>query len=230
MITFNLRTLLTLFCIGLLIGFGSALLVTGCNGSDYHPAVTIIPPIEIKKQTKNIEQEYQHKLVGLEKKNSQLQKEVIATHALLTQVKKSTGQREKTIKQLIEPKGTLAKVFSEKVKAPAPNDSVVLSCDSLKREIAAYLQENGDKNSLYDRQITTMDSVIAVKDTIIQTQTARQQEFNALFNQSVQQQEILFGENKQLRKQLRRQKVKGTFKTIGLMILSGVATHYLINH
>jgi hypothetical protein len=230
MITFNLKTLLTLFCIGLLIGFTGAFLFTGCSGRDYQPAVTTISPVEIKKQAKIIEIEHQQAIKYLETKNAHLQNEVTATHALLTQIKKTTSQREKNIKQLIEPKGVSAKVFSENVKTPAQNDSIALSCDSLKQEVTAYLQENANKDSLYDRQITTMDSVIAIKDTIIQTQTARQEEFNVLFNQSIQQQEILFGENKQLRKQLRRQKAKSTFKTIGLMILSGIATHYLINH
>lgn len=230
MLVFNARTLIILFCIGLIIGFGSSVLLYSCNNEKTDSAVTVIPAKEIKRQADNMAAKYQQTIAGLKTKNQQLDKELVSTKGLLAKARQKTAQHEKALSQLIQPQGFPANNLLQKEVSSEAVEQNESPCDSLKQEVAGYLEENKIKDSLYQSQIGILDSTIAVKDTIIAAQENEHQEFYTLFNQSLQQQQLLQKENKQLIRKSRRQKFIGTLKTIGLMILSGATIHFLENH
>jgi hypothetical protein len=86
------------------------------------------------------------------------------------------------------------------------------------------------KDSLYEEQIVKQDSLIAGKDSIIENKSRLHQELQTLFEQSLAQQQILVKENTGLRKQFKRQKFRSKIVAVGLTVLSGLASNYLIQH
>jgi hypothetical protein len=103
-------------------------------------------------------------------------------------------------------------------------------CDSLVTVVGDYIIENNEKDSLYDEQIKTMDSLSWNKDSVIQAHAESYNSLHRLFDQSLNQQVSLEKENLQLEKQVKRQRVKSKLLTIGLLFLSGTATNYLLHH
>ncbi|MEP7374733.1 MAG: hypothetical protein ABI675_15160 [Chitinophagaceae bacterium] len=227
MFTYKLKTLVIMFITGLAIGIVSSLLFYGCNTGISKPVTTNVQPKELRKQAESSFAKYQHEISGLEVKNQQLIKELNSTKVLLGRTKRQTAARATRIKELSQRVGFPAKDLLQKVKAINIGESSPLPCDTLAQEVWEYMQENAVKDSLYESQVNLLDSSLLIKDSVIQTQEQQQKELAALFEKSVLEQEVLTSENKQLRKQFRRQKFRSTLKTIGLILLSGAATHYL---
>ena len=104
------------------------------------------------------------------------------------------------------------------------------TCDSLKNEVSEYITQNQLKDSLYESHVVTLDSVIAVKDSLITVKNELYYKLKTLFNQSLTQQQSLMLDNRFLQKKLKRQKFKSKVVAIGLAIVTGLATDYLIHH
>jgi hypothetical protein len=75
-----------------------------------------------------------------------------------------------------------------------------------------------------------MDSVVTVKDDLMQANEKAYTNLNLLFGQSLTAQQNLNKENKLLQRQFKRQRFKNKMTTIGLMILSATAANYLLHH
>ncbi len=232
----NIKTSLALLVLGLVIGFCSPLLFNGCGNNILSKKENIVAPKDLKKQAEHVESEYQEKITALEKTNNELSRELHAVKSRLSEAKQNVKQRKAKIKRLIDPdsyreKGYPAKDLLAKANLHATSvDSNLMRCDSLAREVTEYIQENAEKDSLYELQASKQDSIIVMKDSIIVAGEQFQQELKSLLNQTVIQQESLLKENTQLRKQFKRQKFKNKLAIIGTMILSGIATNYFINH
>jgi hypothetical protein len=229
MMTFHLRTFLSLLLLGFVFGFGTAFLFTGCNKNSTIKKEAIVKPKELKKQAVTIEENYQKQIASLQDQNIELQQNLEISQGLLDQAKETTKQLENKIKKLIEPIGYPAKRLIQKVKIneissdPSP-------CDSLINVVSDYIEENHRKDSIYELQIIQMDSMVSIKDDLIETNTVAYSNLHKLFDQSVASQENLIKENTQLRKQFRRQRFKNKLVTAGLMIISVTATNYLLHH
>jgi hypothetical protein len=229
MMTFHLKPFLSLLLLGFVLGFVTAYLFTGCNKNSTIIKEAIVKPKELKKQAVTIEENYQKQIVNLQDQNIELQQNLEATQGLFDQAKAKTKQLENKIKKIIEPPGYPAKRLIQKVRANEIS-SDLSPCDSLINVITDYIEENHRKDSIYEQQIIQMDSIVSLKDHLIQTHTQAYTNLHQLFGQSVVNQENLIKENTQLRKQIKRQRFKNKLVTAGLMIISATATNYLLHH
>lgn len=225
---FNIQISIVTLVLGILVGILVSLLLD----LSYNDLLAANPPDNsevLRKEMAAKEAVHLTKISDLEKKNEKLSEELKSTREQLSTIKSKTKEREKTIKKLIEPKGFPAKDLLEKVNKSVTIDSSLTPCDSLAVEVTSYIQENAVKDSLYESQIKTMDSIVSVKDSVIQLKAERHNDLTNLLDQSLDKQDILVNENLQLRKQFKRQKLKSKLVTVGLMILSGTAANYLLH-
>lgn len=230
MITFKFKSSIALLLTGLVVGFCLSFLFNGCGKDSAMTHEKTVPAKDLKKEADVKEASYQAKITELENKNQRLKHELKSTQDQLALLKSKTKQRETNIKKMIEPKGYPAKELLQKVKPGSVAYTDLSPCDSLVQEVSVYIQENSLKDSLYEEQIGKQDSLIAGKDSIIENKTRLHQELQSLFEKSLTQQETLVKENTGLRKQFERQKFRSKIIAIGLTVLSGIATNYLIQH
>lgn len=241
MFTYRLKTLVILFFIGLLIGFFSSVLFVGCNTNGPEPAITTLTPSEQRKQAAITQAHYQQLIATLQQQNRQLTQSLSNTKALLAKAKQQTSQRQERIKQLLATDtntngeiGFSAKALLQKVRGKSTMDTsgaaaTVSPCDSLKEEVSSYIQENALKDSLYEAQQHTQDSIIAVKDSTIAIQQQQISAQQLLFDASIQQQEILLKENRGLHKQNKQQRRRGKLLAVGSAILAAVAVNFIFS-
>lgn len=227
----NLKSSLLIAVICFVLGFAGAFLLMGqCNDSDTSTQ-SIVQVKELEKQIASKETVFQTKLSELQKRNQQLQQELTSTQVELFTIKLKSKKKEDNIKKLIQPKGLPAKELLKKVGKPAiAIDNNLSPCDSLAEEVSEYIEVNAIKDSLYETKIGLQDSVIAVKDSVINTHVKFNRELKAGFSTSLEQQELLSAENAKLKKKIKRQKRRSKLINIGAMILSGLATNYFFNH
>lgn len=228
---FHLKTSLALLLTGIIIGVCSSLLFNGCHGGNNNIAnYEITQPKELRDQVVATETNYQAKINELENKNHVLQQELKTTKTQLAEVKVKTKQRQSRIKELIAPKGLLAKDLIQRTNSSSTNiDSSLSPCDSLANEVNQYLVENFKKDSLYEIQVVMQDSLIAAKDSIITLNDERYCDLKKILTQSLIQQETLIIDNKLLQKKFKSQKFRNKLVVLGTMIVSGVITNYLIH-
>jgi len=129
---------------------------------------------------------------------------------------------------LTEPKGFSAKELLAKNKLLQTADTPKLICDSLITEVNEYIKDNAIKDSLYELQITQLDSTIAVKDSIIGLNLRLNKELKTSLLQSLTQQEVLYQQTQQLKRKFKRQKFRSKLIAIGATLFSGIAAEYLI--
>ena len=213
--------------LGILIGLLSWFLFD-LSASDLLTPSSVDNSETIKKEIAAKEALHQEKITELENKNAALQKDLNTVKEQLASIKSQTKKREATIKKILEPKGMAAKDLLEKVGHSVPVDSSLSPCDSLANEVSEYIEENLVKDSLYETQIGKLDSTIVIKDSIIQLKSKMHIDLSNTVSKLLNDREALFRENKAIRKQFKRQKRKGKFVTVGLMILTATAANYLL--
>ena len=229
MITFNLKSSIALLTLGFLMGISLMFLFSGnCNEPEVKGEISISPK-ELKNKLESVEKEHQQKIADLEIKNQKLQGELVTTKQLLSKAKQKTKTKETEIKKLTEPKGFSAKELLARVNTSPLFDTSLSSCDSLINEVNEYIHDNAFKDSLYELQITQLDSTVFVKDSIIELNAQLNKELAFALSKSIEQQEILLEQNKQIQKKFKRQKFRRKMIAIGATILSGIAADYLIH-
>ena len=238
MLNFHLRTSLAFLLVGFILGFCTSFLFTGCNKGSATKKEVVSTPKELKKEAVGVEQTYQKQIESLQSQNLQLQQSLEVTQGLLDEAKQAAKEKENKIKKIIAPQGYSAKELLSKSAKELLNKKdnseetpeAKSICDSLVTEVIGYIQENHRKDSLYEIQLVQMDSVVTVKDDLIQANEKAYTNLNLLFSQSVTAQQNLAKENKLLQRQFKRQRLKNKLVTAGLMILSATATNYLLHH
>ncbi len=213
--------------LGILIGLLSWFLFD-LSASDLLTASSPDTTETIKKEIAAKEALHQEKLTELENKNDALQKDLNSVKEQLESIKSKTKKRETTIKKILEPNGMSAKDLLAKVAYSVALDSSSSRCDSLANEVSEYIEENAEKDSLYETHISKLDSTVSIKDSIIQLKNKLHIDLSNTVSKLLNDQEALLRENKALRKEFKRQKRKGKLVTVGLMILSATAAKYLL--
>ncbi len=230
MMTFNLRPSFSLLILGFVLGFLAAFLFKGCNGNKIPKKEISIAPKVLKKQADTIQENYLKQIASLQDQNIELQESLEITQSLLEEAKQNARQSENKIKKIIEPKGYPAKDLLQKIEITPSGNNDLSPCDSLITQVDEYIEENHRKDSLYEAQLIQMDSVVTVKDDLIQANEKAYTNLNLLFGQSLTAQENLSKGNKLLQRQFKRQQFKNKLVTVGLMILSATAANYLLHH
>lgn len=211
---------------GLITGFFLSLFVQGCVINATTENAAIVSPETIKSQLAV----YEQKIADLEMKNTDLQRRLKTSKNQLATAKVKVQQRETNIKKRIEPAGFPAKELLNKARPLPVVDSDLSACDSLVKDVTAYIEENALKDSLYEAQINTLDSIVDVKDSVIAEKAKINKSVTEAFTKSLEQQKVLLTENQQLRNKSKRQKRRSKLATIGLMILSALGGKQLSQH
>ena len=222
----NVAVLLIGFTLGLFIAF----LFKGCGPERSLNKAAIVQTKEFKKKAETSELDYLQKIEVLKTNNTNLEQELKITRQQLQAVKNKTKTEEASIKKLIESKSYPAKDLLIKVGSPSLATQIVpLPCDTLAEEVGRYIEDNIQKDSLYEAQCIIQDSIITVKDSMISLHIKKYDELKKIFTQSLVQQDKLMVENNLLQKKFKRQKFRKKLFVVGATILSGMAADYLIH-
>lgn len=204
--------------IGTTIGICLSVLFQGCghdvNNVTDKPA---IKPAVIQKQAQANEQHYQQKIDSLSASSLQLEKQLATTRVSLEKAKKKNTVLQTQIYDLLD-------------KQPIDTIERLADCDSLAIKVCDLMTANHQKDSLQEVETTTLEQEIKNKDSTIATQQDAYQSLKQSFDQSIQEQQTLYEQNTQYKKQIKRQKFKSKLASIGLIILSGITANYLIHH
>ena len=230
MISFRSKLSVYFLISGFLLGFFMAFFFMSgnpdTNTSQSSPASTK----QLSKEVSIIEKNYQNRIVVLQNKNSELQQKLSTAQSSLDKAKQSVKQKESRVKKLARSDNTIKKKWSiENYNLPFFDESPG-NCDSLKIEVDEYINENHRKDSLYEIQLSTMDSVVSVKDSIVHTTEGLYNSLHQIYDKAIAAQLILQNENHVLRKKEKRRKVKSKIVTAGLMLLTGAAANFLLHH
>lgn len=231
LLNFRSSALIAIICF--VLGSATTFILTG-NCGDENEQENIIAAEKLQKQLTDKEAAYQTRISELQKMNSDLIQELTSVQSELFIIKLKTKSKEASIKKRIQPKttpGLPAKDLLKKAGKPITTiDSSISSCDSLVQEVAEYLEADAVKDSLYETQITLLDSMVAVKDAIIYEKDFLYNELKINFATSLEQQQILASENSLLKKRLKKQKRRSRLFTLGATIIAGIAANYLLSH
>lgn len=200
---------------------------------------------ELKKDAVANDIAYQKQINDLNKQNIELQFQLQVSQSLLDETKDSTKEIELKIRRIIEHRrkqrqsddklaGVLSLQNPERDKPKIKNGYVAIfddtPCDSLINEVQNYITGNHRKDSVYEVQLAQFDSVVSVKNRIIEAdQTAYSSLYN-LFQKATSDKANLSMENKSLKKQFVRQRVKSKVLTAALFVLSGFTANYILRH
>jgi hypothetical protein len=230
MISFRVSVSLYFLICGFLLGFFMAFIFMPGKPNDSSVKSLPVTTKQLDKQVSTIEKAYQNSIVLLQNKNSELQQKLATTQSSLEQAKQSVRQKERTVKKFAQTGNSIKKKLSfENYTIPLFEQSSC-DCDSLKIEVAEYINENLRKDSLYEMQLSTMDSVISVKDSIVHSTEGLYNSLHQIYDKTIIAQQVLQNENHVLKKREERRKVKNKVLTAGLMILSGAVANFLLHH
>jgi hypothetical protein len=185
---------------------------------------------QLEKQVATSEKQYRNRIADLQKQNGELQEKLTTTQSLLQQARKSVKQKENSIKKIIQPNKIPPKNWAVENFSIPLFDTEPCECDSLKSEVNSYINENHRKDSIYEIQLATMDSVISVKDSIIDTTEGLYNSLHQIFDKAIATQQVLETENRLLKKKEKRRKMKNRLITAGLLIVSGTIINHFIHH
>jgi hypothetical protein len=230
MIPLRLKTSLYILVSGFILGFFIALFflpVKACPDSKKHASATTK---QLNKQASVIEKEYQAWIASLQDQNAKLQSGLCYTQSLLDQAKQTAKQKENRIKINLDTKKVQKKALALDSYTIPLFDCPPDNCDSLKNEITEYINENHRKDSLYETQISQLDSVVWIKDSIIHVNEGLHNSFREVFDKTIAGHKALQEENRLLRKKEKRRKRKSRLITAGLLIVSGSVINQFIRH
>ncbi|WP_121355753.1 hypothetical protein [Flavisolibacter nicotianae] len=203
--------------LGLFLGlvYGTAAL---CN----NPLPVSVPaPKELKKEVTQFETGYAKSFDTLKKESNKLHTELAATKFELQKTKRKSQVLQSQVYSLLD---------SRFDKQQADTISTKTSCDSLAATVSELLQSNAQKDTLYEGVTANLEQQVANKDTTISLKDAQYTGLKTAFEKSIQGQQLLVDQNKQLSKQYKRQKVKCKLLSAVLIALSGAAATYFIYH
>ncbi len=215
----NIKILITLV-LGIIIGISFTKLFTKNNKEDnISPTVKIIKPSVLQKTTTKVEWYFEQKIDSLNTNNKLLNKKLGGSRAALEAAKNKNLVLQTQLYDLIDNK----------------NESLDTSIeykhdDVFEDKIIELINENNYKDSLYENIDSTVTAQLRNKDSTIVLMGDKYDSLKISLDESMLQQQSLYDQNKQFKKQFRRQKIKTKLLSAGILILSGIAANYLIQH
>src|SRR5260221_6246382 len=218
MLTFaNRYTYLALLCVGFILGFYGCLVLSGRVRTVHTPAITRIPSATIQKQATTAQLHFQATIDSLGTATRHLQTDLQTTQTALHKVKQTNRALQRQVYDLLD-------------RSPAiMADTVarISHCDSLQTSVKDLMVSDSVKDSLYETVTNNLEAQVANQDSTLGLQKEQYQALQTSFMTSLQQQQDLQSKNTALRKQINRQKRAGVRQTIGLVLATVFATHYL---
>lgn len=207
------------FIIGLLVGIAISFLY--CTSLSNEPSSKPIAKAttELKKEVAKTEVSYSKSVDSLKKQSVKLQSELTDTKTELSKAKHKNYSLQLTIYDLIDRQ-------AQSKQSSDTNDN----CDSLIVTVEQLMQSFSEKDSLYEQATTNLEDQLKNKDSTITLKEKQYTQIKSAFDKSLQSSNELSGINKQLIKEVKRQKFKSKILSAAFFIVTGVAANYLIQH
>lgn len=190
------------------------LLVKGCGD---HPAPSVYPPLSpevIQKQVQKDETTYKQREDSLQAQNARLNADL----------KNARKNLEQSGKRNIVLQTQLSDLGRQYQRAAIQKDTIrqLESCDSLFPKMSEMVESHQLQDSLYKSTILVLEEQLSVKDSLIQVHQDKYKSLKLNFEKSILGQQLTIAENKQLQKQIKKQKRKAFIKTAAAVIVAGV--------
>lgn len=209
------------FAIGVLFGtFLGLVYCTAVLANDPLP-VPVPAPKELKKEIVQAETGYAKSFDTLKKKSDKLYLELTATKSELQKAKQRSIALQLQVYSLLD---------SRFEKQQADTTTAITPCDTLARTVVELMQANAQKDTLYEQVTDNLEGQVRNKDTALALKDAQYADLKTVFEKSIESQQLLTDQNKQLNKQYKKQKVKSGFLSAILFAISGAAATYFIHH
>jgi hypothetical protein len=216
----NFKTIITLL-IGAVIGFSFCHLFHR-NCSDDEVAVTNqdFKSSELEKKMQQTETTYQQREDSINHNNASLNEKLQETQAALNKTKTKNNQLQSQVYSLIDKQG----VYKEE----KDTSGYYSMCDSLAKISRELMVSSNERDSLRQISIETLRNQVQNRDSAIVLKYSQYQALKATLNQSLSQQQALEKETKFYKKKFKQQRFVSKLKSIGLLIISGLAAKQLI--
>lgn len=213
----NKRTVIITFLFGVFSALSSILLYHSIEGFKTEIKESKTATKEMQSQLNFIESNYKTQIQYWIQKNNVLEQQIQRTDFALTESKQKTKSLQGKIQVLISE----SKTFTD-------TSAIVSNCDSIKESVSQYIAETSVKDSLCDKEISELKTVIQNKDSAMTVCDRSFSMLRQLTDSSFAFQNKLSDELKLADRKIRRGNIKSKFLTAGLMILSGVTTTLLL--
>lgn len=217
----NFKTIITLL-IGAVIGFSFCHLFHGDSSADDIPVASQdYKSFELEKKMQQTETVYQQKEDSINHNNASLNEKLQETQTALNKTKKKNSQLQSQVYSLIDKQG----VYKEE----KDTSGYYSMCDSLAKISSQLIVFANEQDSLRQISIETLGNQVHNRDSAIVLKYSQYQNLKSTLNQSLAQQQLLEKEAKFYKKKFKRQRFFGKLKTVGLLIISGLAAKQLIH-
>lgn len=208
------------FVIGLLVGVAISFLY--CTSLSTGPSSKPVAKVttELKKEVAKSEVGYSKAVGSLKKQSGKLQSELTETKTELSKAKQKNYSLQLTFYGLID-----RQTENKQVSSGSTNSD----CDSLIVTVEQLMQSSSEKDSLYEKTTTNLEDQLKNRDSTINLKERQYAEIKSAFDKSLQSSNEVVAENKQLNKQVKRQKFKSKVLSAALFILTGAAANYIIH-
>ncbi len=177
-----------------------------------------IATTQLKKEIAEKEKSYRQKIDSLNTREDQLSNDLTTIKAQMAVVG-NKYQRLKDQMQAIIGKRPI--IFPDTATCQQQNDT-------LRAGIISLIDTQIEKDSLCDAAINNLDHQVSNRDTVITNQESRYKTLKETLEQSFQQQDILQQQNSAYRKQIKKQRLKNTVRSVAAIILSALTANYLL--
>jgi hypothetical protein len=225
----NLKIIFALI-VGIVFGIGFNSLFSGCNNTtSKNFTISTLRPTILQKQVVAIEKKYEQQIDSLKQHGFVLSKNLKNTNQHLEKAKEKNFILQMQVYDLIDSRKVNRIDKVNKVDYVETENSFN-DCDSLQSTVLNLLENNKEKDSLYEAVNANLGNQIQNKDSTILMQENKYIELRKSFDTSIIQQQILDEQNKGLVKQFKWQRIKRKFISIAAIVLSGITANYLIQH
>lgn len=202
--------LITAFCIGMILLFNT------CNDTQHRK-----PDKEqlenVKQEANLVEEYYQNAFIGLKGHSDSLERVLNKAQKQLIATKIKLEQSKSKVVSLVE-KDTSGLSVQQKLT----------NCDSLKEEVSDYVVWVDSTQSNYETTIRQLTSIVAVKDSEIVVCQISYTQLKGISDGNLERERKLSEDLETAYKQLRKNRIQNKFLAAGFLILSGVATSFII--
>lgn len=216
----NLKPIFTLL-IGAVIGFSFCQLFHRTDSGGMDPVVLHdFKSAELEKKVKETETAYQQQTDSLTKKSNELNKTLKETQLALNKTKKTNIQLQTQVYDLID--------HQQVNKENYDTASYISGCDSLEKKTVELITASNQQDSIHEAVIINLTEQLQNKDSAILLKDQLYQSLKSNFDQGLLQQKVWEQQAKYFKKKIKRQKLGSRLKSIGLLVLSGLAARQLI--
>ena len=200
--------------LGIIIGIAITTLFTTGNPSTQITAIT--KPSLLKEQTSKKVIHFQQKVDSLGLLAKDLDKKLTANKAALAIAKNKTLVLQTQL------------VAAKEKEIVSNNETEAINCPHEENVLTQFIEANNNKDSLYETIDSTRILQLQNKDASLVVKDSMYQALKLSFDESLAEQQVLYTQNKLLRRQVSRQKLKGKLVSAAVLIISASAVRYLM--